>query len=79
MLNDHQLYVSYGSLRCALAGDTEQSLRQPLSGLQLPWRLESRTGDSKASLKARQLKRLPTAMVTTPGKSVIDVESSDSA
>ena len=50
----------------ALAGDTEQSLRQPLTELQLPWRLESRTGDSKASLKARQLKRLPTAMVTTP-------------
>ena len=50
----------------ALAGDTEESLRQPLTGLQLPWQLESRTGDSKASLKARQLKRLPTAMVTTP-------------
>lgn len=50
----------------ALAGDTEQSLRQPLDGLQIPWRLESRTGDSKASLKARQLNRLPTAMVTTP-------------
>lgn len=50
----------------ALAGDTEQSLRQPLEGLGLPWQLESRTGDTKASLKARQLKRLPTAMVTTP-------------
>jgi ATP-dependent helicase Lhr and Lhr-like helicase len=50
----------------ALAGDTEKSLRQPLEGLQIPWRLESRTGDSKASLKTRQLKRLPTAMVTTP-------------
>ncbi len=50
----------------ALAGDTEKSLRQPIDGLQLPWQLESRTGDSKASAKARQLKRLPTAMVTTP-------------
>ncbi len=50
----------------ALAGDTEKSLRQPIEGLKLPWRLESRTGDSKASTKARQLKRLPTAMVTTP-------------
>ncbi len=50
----------------ALAGDTEKSLRQPLDGLGLPWQLESRTGDTKASLKARQLKRLPTAMVTTP-------------
>jgi ATP-dependent helicase Lhr and Lhr-like helicase len=50
----------------ALAVDTEKSLRQPLESLGLPWRLESRTGDSKASLKARQLKRLPTAMITTP-------------
>ena len=50
----------------ALAGDTEQSLRMPLDYLGLPWRLESRTGDSKASMKARQLKRLPTALVTTP-------------
>ena len=50
----------------ALAGDTEKSLRQPIDGMQIPWRLESRTGDSKASTKARQLKRLPTAMVTTP-------------
>jgi ATP-dependent helicase Lhr and Lhr-like helicase len=50
----------------ALAGDTEKSLQQPIDGLNLPWQLESRTGDSKASLKAKQLKRLPTAMVTTP-------------
>ncbi|MFK7734453.1 MAG: ligase-associated DNA damage response DEXH box helicase [Pirellulaceae bacterium] len=50
----------------ALAGDTEESLRAPLDGLGLPWRLESRTGDSKASLKTRQLKRLPTALITTP-------------
>ena len=50
----------------ALAGDTEASLRQPIDHLGLPWRLESRTGDSKASAKARQLKRLPTALITTP-------------
>ena len=50
----------------ALAGDTETSLKQPLDHLGLPWRLESRTGDSKASAKARQLKRLPTALITTP-------------
>lgn len=50
----------------ALASDTEASLRQPIDHLGLPWRLESRTGDSKASAKARQLKRLPTALITTP-------------
>lgn len=50
----------------ALAGDTENALRQPIEGLGLPWRLEGRTGDSKQSVKARQLRTLPTALVTTP-------------
>ncbi len=50
----------------ALASDTEQALREPLEALQLPWTLERRTGDVRASIKARQLKRLPTALVTTP-------------
>jgi ATP-dependent Lhr-like helicase len=50
----------------ALAGDTEASLRSPLDQIGLPWTLESRTGDSKASVKARLLKKLPTALVTTP-------------
>ncbi|WP_146537575.1 ligase-associated DNA damage response DEXH box helicase [Rubripirellula reticaptiva] len=50
----------------ALAGDTEASLRAPIDGLGLPWQLESRTGDSKQSAKTRQLKKLPTALVTTP-------------
>lgn len=50
----------------ALAGDTEKALRHPVESLQIPWQVETRTGDSKASVKARQLKRLPTAMVTTP-------------
>ncbi len=50
----------------ALAIDTENALRAPIEALGLPWNLDSRTGDSKASAKARQLKRLPTALVTTP-------------
>ena len=50
----------------ALAGDTENALRAPLESMRLPWRLESRTGDSRASIKAKQLKQLPTALITTP-------------
>ncbi|SMP67129.1 ATP-dependent helicase Lhr and Lhr-like helicase [Neorhodopirellula lusitana] len=50
----------------ALAGDTEKSLRAPIDALGLPWTLDSRTGDSKQSAKARQLRKLPTALVTTP-------------
>ena len=50
----------------ALAADTEAALRQPLEDLEIPWSLESRTGDTSATLRARQRRRLPTALITTP-------------
>lgn len=50
----------------ALAADTENALRHPLTALALPWTLERRTGDTAQSAKARQLRRLPTALITTP-------------
>jgi ATP-dependent Lhr-like helicase len=50
----------------ALATDTEQNLRAPVDALRLPWTVERRTGDVSAAVKARQKKRLPSALVTTP-------------
>jgi ATP-dependent Lhr-like helicase len=50
----------------ALVVDTEQALRAPLRDLGIPWRMESRTGDTRSSIRARQDKRLPAALVTTP-------------
>jgi ATP-dependent Lhr-like helicase len=50
----------------ALAADTEEALRQPLEDLGMPWSLESRTGDTSAAMRARQRRRLPTALITTP-------------
>ncbi|GAB5516128.1 ligase-associated DNA damage response DEXH box helicase [Rhodopirellula baltica] len=50
----------------ALAGDTTAAMQAAIDEMNLPWELQGRTGDTKASLKARQMKRLPTAMVTTP-------------
>ena len=50
----------------ALAADTLESLSAPLRDLDIPWLLESRTGDTKPGQRARQSKRLPTALVTTP-------------
>ena len=50
----------------ALVADTENALRTALTGLEIPWRLESRTGDTKAAVRERQRKRLPSALVTTP-------------
>ena len=50
----------------ALAADTEESIRAPLEALGIPWTLESRTGDTSAAVRARQRRRLPTALITTP-------------
>lgn len=50
----------------ALAGDTLFSLEQATAGLELPWTIESRTGDTSAYIKQRQRQRLPTVLVTTP-------------
>ncbi len=50
----------------ALASDTEQALRAPIEALELPWSIESRTGDTSQAVRARQRARLPTALVTTP-------------
>ncbi len=50
----------------ALAADTEQALKLPIEELALPWSVESRTGDTSASRRARQREQLPTALVTTP-------------
>ena len=49
----------------ALAADTEEALRQPLVDLGIPWTLESRTGDTSAAVRARQQRRLPTALITS--------------
>jgi ATP-dependent Lhr-like helicase len=50
----------------ALANDTLKSLRAPVKALGLPWRVEARTGDTASSIKAKQRRQLPDALVTTP-------------
>jgi ATP-dependent Lhr-like helicase len=50
----------------ALAADTESALAAPLADLGIPWTLETRTGDTSATVRSRQRRRLPTALVTTP-------------
>lgn len=64
--NPRSLRVLWITPLRALAADTEQALRAPLDALGLDWTLESRTGDSSAALRARQGRRLPEALVTTP-------------
>ena len=50
----------------ALVADTLEALRAPVEYLGLDWTIEARTGDTDSATRARQAKRLPTALVTTP-------------
>jgi len=50
----------------ALSNDTVQALQGTVRDLDVPWRVEGRTGDTPYSKKKRQLSDPPTALVTTP-------------
>jgi ATP-dependent Lhr-like helicase len=50
----------------ALSADTARALEAPLASLGLNWRVGVRTGDTDAAERARQDKRLPEVLVTTP-------------
>ncbi|MEO1584609.1 MAG: ligase-associated DNA damage response DEXH box helicase [Planctomycetota bacterium] len=50
----------------AVSRDVEKALRAPIDDLELPIRVESRTGDTSSSLRARQKKLLPEVLITTP-------------
>jgi ATP-dependent Lhr-like helicase len=50
----------------ALAADTARSLEAPLAPLGVEWTVGIRTGDTSSGVRARQSKRLPSALVTTP-------------
>jgi ATP-dependent Lhr-like helicase len=50
----------------ALAADTAEALNEPVVDLGLPWTVETRTGDTSASARSRQDRKLPSALITTP-------------
>lgn len=50
----------------ALARDTVRSLSEVLDGVELPWRVELRTGDTGSARKKRQRTDPPEILVTTP-------------
>jgi ATP-dependent helicase Lhr and Lhr-like helicase len=47
-------------------GGHRRGTAEPLRDLEIPWTLETRTGDTSAATRARQRRRLPTALITTP-------------
>jgi ATP-dependent Lhr-like helicase len=50
----------------ALAADTTRALQQPLPVVAPHWSVGQRTGDTPSAERARQDRRFPTALVTTP-------------
>jgi ATP-dependent Lhr-like helicase len=50
----------------ALAADTARALEAPLQDLDIHWSVGLRTGDTSSSERARQGRRLPSALITTP-------------
>ncbi|MDB5943231.1 MAG: lhr [Ramlibacter sp.] len=50
----------------ALASDTTRALTEPLSALAPAWTIGQRTGDTASAERARQDRRFPTVLVTTP-------------
>jgi len=50
----------------ALASDTTKALTQPLRDLAPEWTIGQRTGDTPSAERARQDRRFPTVLVTTP-------------
>ncbi len=59
----HTLYVS--PLK-ALAVDIARNLDAPIEGMDLPVRVETRTGDTPSHKRARQVSRPPDILLTTP-------------
>src|SRR6185437_10872358 len=50
----------------ALAGDTVLSIQRAVEGLGLPWTVGLRTGDTTSAERAKQARKLPSVLVTTP-------------
>jgi ATP-dependent Lhr-like helicase len=50
----------------ALTADTARALQAPLDDLGINWSIGLRTGDTASAERARQSRRLPSALVTTP-------------
>jgi ATP-dependent Lhr-like helicase len=60
------LRVLYVTPLRAVSRDIEKALRLPIEAMDAPVSVESRTGDTSSSVRARQSKSLPNVLITTP-------------
>jgi ATP-dependent Lhr-like helicase len=72
----HTLYIS--PLK-ALAADVERNLMVPLREMDLPIRVETRSGDTSVARKARQRRRPPDMLLTTPEQVALLLSHPDAA
>ena len=63
----------------ALAADTTRALAAPLTDLAPAWTLGQRSGDTPAAERARQDRRLPTVLVSTPESATLLLTRADAA
>jgi len=70
----HTLYIS--PLK-ALAVDIARNLEQPVAEMELPIRIETRTGDTPASKRQRQRRDPPEILLTTPEQLALLLASAD--
>jgi ATP-dependent Lhr-like helicase len=70
----HTLYIS--PLK-ALAVDVARNLEMPVAEMNLPIRLETRTGDTPASKRQRQRRHPPDMLLTTPEQLALLLASAD--
>ncbi|MBW4692005.1 MAG: ligase-associated DNA damage response DEXH box helicase [Lyngbya sp. HA4199-MV5] len=63
----------------ALSRDIEQAIQRPIAAMGWNLRVESRTGDTSTSKKARQLKNMPDILITTPESLALMLSYKDAA
>ena len=50
----------------ALSKDIVQANQEACEEMEIPWRVEARTGDTSSSMRQRQMRNMPECLVTTP-------------
>lgn len=75
----HGLQIVYVTPLRAVSRDIEMALRAPIEALGATVMVDSRTGDTSSASRARQKKRMPEVLVTTPESLCLLLANADAA